>query len=271
MRNLVIITGASRGIGRACALAFAKEKTFDFALVARNLDGLIETESQIRSISGSNNVTISRHSSDLSNLDSLEDDVRCIFETVTEGTRYEQAILINNAGSLGYIGPSSQLPSPKEIQKTIDFNVTSSIWLSSYFVQYFAKQLSIPKVIVVNMSSLCAISPFKTLALYCSGKAARDMFHNTLGMEEERLAESRIRVLNYAPGAIDTSMTEELESSHTLDTELSQFYKKSRDEKTYVTPMETASNLVSILLNDAYKNGLHIDYWDDRVISDNQE
>jgi hypothetical protein len=35
--------------------------------------------------------------------------------------------------------------------------------------------------------------------------------------------------------------------------------------------METASNLVSILLNDAYKNGLHIDYWDDRVISDNQE
>lgn len=97
------------------------------------------------------------------------------------------------------------------------------------------------------------------------------MFHNTLGMEEERLAESRIRVLNYAPGAIDTSMTEELESSHTLDTELSQFYKKSRDEKTYVTPMETASNLVSILLNDAYKNGLHIDYWDDRVISDNQE
>lgn len=274
MRSLVVITGASRGIGRACALAFVKEKSFldlHVALVARNLEGLTETERQIRSVSGAKNVTISKHSSDLSNLDCLEDDIKCIFDTLSEGTQYEQVILINNAGSLGYIGASSNLPSPKEIQKTIDFNVTSCIWLSSYFVQYFAKQLSIPKVNVVNMSSLCGISPFKTLALYCSGKAARDMFHQTLGIEEEQRKVSHVRVLNYAPGAIDTAMTEELETTKTLDSSLSQFYKKSRDEKTYITPMETASNLISILLNDEYKNGLHIDYWDDKVISDIQE
>ncbi len=59
-------------------------------------------------------------------------------------------------------------------------------------------------------------------------------------------------------------MTEELETSKTLDSNLSQFYNKSRDEKTYVTPMETASNLLNIILKDTYKNGLHIDYWDDK-------
>jgi sepiapterin reductase len=271
MRNLVIITGASRGIGRACALAFGKEVTFDplhVALVARNWEGLTETERQVRTVSGAKHMTISKHSCDLSNLDTLEDNVRFIFDTLSTGTQYDQAILINNAGSLGYIGVSSNLPSPKDIQKTIDFNVTSCIWLSSYFVQYFAKRLCVSKVIVVNMSSLCGISPFKTLALYCSGKAARDMFHHTLGVEEEQQLQqqpngSRVRVLNYAPGAIDTTMTEELETSMTLDSNLSQFYNKSRDEKTYVTPMETASNLLNIILKDTYKNGLHIDYWDD--------
>lgn len=255
---------------------FGKEVTFDrlhVALVARNLEGLTETERQVRSVSGAKHVTISKHSCDLSNLDTLEDNVQCIFDTLSTGTQYDQAILINNAGSLGYIGVSSHLPSPKDIQKTIDFNVTSCIWLSSYFVQYFAKRLCVSKVIVVNMSSLCGISPFKTLALYCSGKAARDMFHHTLGVEEEEQLQqqlqqqpnrSRVRVLNYAPGAIDTTMTEELETSKTLDSNLSQFYNKSRDEKTYVTPMETASNLLNIILKDTYKNGLHIDYWDDK-------
>lgn len=48
---------------------------------------------------------------------------------------------------------------------------------------------------VVNISSLCALQPFKGWALYCAGKAARDMLYQVLAAEEPS-----VRVLSYAPG-----------------------------------------------------------------------
>ena len=192
MSTLIIITGASRGIGRAIAVAFAKEsriKNPAFCLIARNKDALSQTESLIqREIEDGNNcnnegetvkqkqVRSSSHSIDLSKLDTLANEIKSVFRQQIEGDTpnvdgYERAILINNAGSLGHLGSSSDLPSPQELQVNIDFNVTSTIWLSSYFVKYFAHEHQI-KCDVVNMSSLCAITPFKTMATYCAGKAA---------------------------------------------------------------------------------------------------
>lgn len=204
MSTLIIITGASRGIGRAIAVAFAKEsriKNPAFCLIARNKDALSQTESLIkREIEDGNNcnneggrekqVRSSSHSIDLSKLDTLANEIKSVFRQQIEGdtnvdgngngngnvitdpvSGYERAILINNAGSLGHVGSSSDLPSPQELQANVDFNVTSTIWLSSYFVKYFAHEHQI-KCNVVNISSLCAITPFKTMAMYCAGKAA---------------------------------------------------------------------------------------------------
>lgn len=52
---------------------------------------------------------------------------------------------------------------------------------------------------VVNISSLCALKPFKSWTLYCTGKAARDMMFKVLAVEEPD-----VRVLNYAPGEFCT-------------------------------------------------------------------
>lgn len=53
----------------------------------------------------------------------------------------------------------------------------------------------------MNVSSLCAMKPFKNWALYCSGKAARDMMFQVLALEEPD-----VRVLNYAPGKEGSSL-----------------------------------------------------------------
>jgi len=179
-------------------------------------------------------------------------------QKIKQNDKYERAILINNAASLGYVGPSSDLPSPKELKESIDFNITSSVWLSSYFVRFFGHEHKI-KCNVVNMSSLCAVTPFKTMAMYCTGKASRDMWHRTLAIEEN---EGMVKVLNYAPGAIETEMTDALSQSTTLDPELSAFYRKSKEEATYIQPAETTKRLVNLIMDDTYKSGDHIDYWD---------
>jgi sepiapterin reductase len=176
MTTLVIITGASKGIGRSTACAFAKDpriNMLDLCLVARNQEGLFQTQSLARNaLPPDKNVDSSVHSIDLSNLDTLETKIKDTFQQkMKQNNNYERAILINNAASLGYVGPSSELPSPADLKGSVDFNITSSVWLSSYFVRYFGHRHKI-KCNVVNMSSLCAVAPFKTMAMYCAGKAS---------------------------------------------------------------------------------------------------
>jgi len=263
MTTLVIITGASKGIGRSTAIAFAKDQRIQhlgLCLIARNQEGLMQTQALARNgASPGKMIPCSTHSIDLSNLDTLEMKIKGVFqEKMRSSDQYERVILINNAGSLGFLGPSSDLPPPSELKECIDFNITSSVWLSSYFVKFFGHEHNM-KCNVVNMSSLCGIKPFKTMAMYCSGKAARDMWHKTLAMEESG---GMVRVLNYAPGAIETDMTDHLSKSVTLDKELSSFYKKSKKESTYIQKGDTTKKLVNIIMEDTYTSGDHIDYWD---------
>lgn len=98
-------------------------------------------------------------------------------------------------GSLGDISKSFlDLTDPAEINTYFAFNITSALCLTTAALQAFGKRPGSSRT-VVNISSLCALKPFKNWALYCSGKAARDMMFQVLALEEPD-----VRVLNYAPG-----------------------------------------------------------------------
>jgi len=109
-------------------------------------------------------------------------------------SRYAQAVLVNNAASIGHLSYVNELPSLAKLRSEMDLNVTSCFWLSSKFAAIFgarkgetskdvtetARGDPAPDAsnnVVVNVSSLGAIQPFETWAGYCSGKAGRDMFH----------------------------------------------------------------------------------------------
>ena len=102
------------------------------------------------------------------------------------------------------------------------------------------------------------------------------MWHKTLGLEQEDGTPS-VKVLNYAPGAIETDMTKILSNSSTLDPELSTYYKsmspngdepesksesESESSNTLIRPSATAERLVNLVVSDEYRSGDHIDYWD---------
>ena len=77
----------------------------------------------------------------------------------------------------------------------------------------------------MNVSSLAAVTPFKTWGVYCAGKAFRDMYHRTLCLENGHL-----KVVNYAPGAMDTDMQGEIRGSEGCDGDLKEYFRKSKDE-----------------------------------------
>lgn len=81
-----------------------------------------------------------------------------------------------------------------EVDSYLSLNVSSSLCLTASVLQAFPQRPGLKRT-VVNISSLCALQPFSSWVLYCTGKAARDMMFKVLAEEEPD-----VRVLSYAPG-----------------------------------------------------------------------
>lgn len=284
MNSLIVITGASRGIGRSIALSIAdvslqkSDGDVHMILISRSAEKLDETAKLIvekcyrnKDDSEITKITTSSHDVDLSNLDTLSNELEKIFNPLVQ-SKYKQCWLFNNAGSVEPIGETSSLAngSMDELRNAVDLNITSSMWLSSMFTKTFASPSDATSIRIVNISSLCAIEPFPTMAVYCAGKAARDMFHAVLAKEfseskedQDKKGEKQLfKVISYAPGACDTEMTDVLADCPSLNSGLHDYFSSAKTDKKLIDPTDSARKLVELLLKDDYVSGLHVDYWD---------
>ena len=273
MSTLLLVSGASRGLGRAIALACARTPSLrDTALrailVARSDDGLLETEKQMRQLRPMN-LDVRREVLDLSNLESLEQSMDPILEqealtAISSAPACSQAILVNCAGSTGYIG---KYPSLSEIRDATNLNFTSKAYLSTSFVRYFGirRDETSPKTpssqniacTVVNVSSMCAVKPTPTMALYCATSAARDMYHTVLASDYP----SNVRILNYAPGSCNTDMQEMLREHDRLDPAVQAYCRSLVDSESLVDCHDTASKLMHLVFTrDSFASGERIEY-----------
>jgi sepiapterin reductase len=258
--KLLIVTGASRGLGRSIALAFVKQlcsstpteqETWKICLLARDQAALQVTQQFIHEALPSNqNITVNCHGIDLGQIDDLSDRIESFLAELSSES-VSELYFINNAGSLGPIGPCRNT-NLQTMQSNFDFNITSACWLSARFVQWANETMNCPKTVIVNISSLVAIQAFPSLGMYSAGKAARDMFHAALAQEEED-----VLVLNYAPGPLETDMTEQIRLAPLLDSSLRPHYQKQ-----LVDPDDSAAKLVDILFHQKFKSGQHLDYYD---------
>ncbi|CAN7944450.1 unnamed protein product [Ixodes pacificus] len=92
-------------------------------------------------------------------------------------------------------------------------------------------------------------------ALYCTGKAARDMYMKVVALEN-----LSVSVLNYAPGPVDTAMFAQLKRG---TKECEAMHDSRIRDGLLLTPEKTAGRLVGILRDHEFTSGDHIDYYDD--------
>jgi sepiapterin reductase len=271
---LLVVTGASRGLGRAIAKAFCNEQIIGFGgtfhevrafLVARSQTGLQETEDLMLQQASDSvrkgrklKVDCSQHVIDLGDLDTLDSNLDELFKDIVKDVPdADHVVFINNAGSLGHLGPCAESPSLAAMRANVDLNITSALWTSVRFAR-FAKESSSETAFttIVNISSLAAIQVFPTMGIYAAGKAARNHYHATLAKELHG-SKKNIRTLNYAPGPLETDMVNELRSAEDLDTDL-----KSNFLQQLVNPDDSARELALKVLERGYESGEHIDYYD---------
>ena len=186
--QVALITGAGRGIGRAIALAYAREGA-RLALAARTLDELEETAGQAEAL-GSSTCVIP---TDVTEQTEVEEMVRRTLERFST-----LDILVNNAGLVGPVGPL-QDNDVTYWARTIQVNIVGV---------FLCCRAALPVMIARNRGKIINLygGRGRNLSSYGASKVAVADITATLALELEG---KNIQVNALSPGSIDTRMWEE--------------------------------------------------------------
>lgn len=183
-----LITGASSGIGKATALAFAKAG-IDVALVSRSQDKLEAIAMAAREVG----VEAKAYALDLAEIEQVKAGISAI---ATDFAPID--ILVNNAG-IGYTNPLSETDL-SDWQQVIDLNLTSVFQCIVGILPAMREQ---KRGTIINVASIAGQQPFPTWGAYSVSKAGLIALSKTLAAEERSHG---IRVVTISPGAVNTPL-----------------------------------------------------------------
>ncbi|HEY9612810.1 SDR family oxidoreductase, partial [Allocoleopsis sp.] len=185
-RRRALITGASSGIGKATALAFAKAG-IDVALVSRSQDKLEAIATAAREAG----VEAKAYPLDLAKIEQVKTEISAI---ATDFAPIN--ILVNNAG-MGYTNSLSETPL-SDWQQVIDLNLTSVFQCILGILPAMRQQ---HRGTILNVASIAGEQPFPDWGAYSVSKAGLIALSKTLAAEERPHG---IRVVTLSPGAVNT-------------------------------------------------------------------
>jgi NAD(P)-dependent dehydrogenase (short-subunit alcohol dehydrogenase family) len=189
--KVAIVTGGSKGIGRAIALAFAGAGA-SVALAARSPEDLERAAREVET-AGGRALAVVADVTDLSQVQNLVD------RTVAELGTVD--VLVNNAGAAPFLSTLDKIR-PEGFEKYFRVNFMSAMYCTKAVAPVLlAKQDGC----VLNVASVAGYIASPGLSYYASAKAAMIAFTKTVAQE---WAGSRVRVNALAPGWIETDMNE---------------------------------------------------------------
>ena len=222
--RVVIITGASSGIGKACALEFSKQGA-KVVLAARRGEELKKVESEIKE-QGGNALSVV---TDVKNIEACK---ALIDKTVDEYGRID--ILVNNAGI-----------SMRASFEDLDLNVIKELMDTNFYGAVYCTKFALPHLIkhkgtVVGISSICGLTPLPGRTGYAASKHAMDGFFNTLRLENLKKG---LNVLVVHPGFTASNIR-----SMALDGEGKPQEETPRDESRMMSSERVAKIIASAIL-----------------------
>ena len=193
MKSLFIITGTSKGIGKALVELLSTNSENKIIGISRS-----EVESKSPNF---NNIPL-----DLNNFDLIRQSFDEIF---VEGD-FDRFVLINNAGWIGQIEHFGKLKS-KNIRDIFNVNTIAPALLMNEFVNKYS-DLKNAERMVVNITSGAAKKAIDGWSGYSASKAALNMMTETAQREAE-INKTGIKFYALAPGVVDTEMQSAIRAS----------------------------------------------------------
>ena len=237
-RKVVLVTGASRGIGRAIALAFAKNGYDVVINCLKSVEALNRLEHEIKACGVRGLSCIG----DVGNPGFVETMFRSISKEF--GTL---DVLINNAG-VSYVGLLTDM-TPSDWKMVMDTNLSSVFYCCSKAIPLMLAKKSGR---IINISSMWGTCGASCEVAYSASKGGMDAFTRALAKE---LAPSGITVNAIACGVIDTEM------NHCFSEEELEALAEEIPIGRFGAPEEVADFALQIARGNAYLTGqiIHLD------------
>lgn len=193
MKKLVVITGASSGIGEAVAKAMSAQG-HPLLLIARRVE-------RLEALNLPNTICAKVDVTDKSSFQSAVDTAVAQYGAVD--------LLVNNAGVmlLGQLDTQD----PSEIKNMFDVNV---IGLMNGMQSVLSSMKARNSGTIINISSVAGRKTFGNHAAYCGTKFA---VHAISENVREEVADANVRVTTIAPGAVDTELLSHTSSQEIID------------------------------------------------------
>lgn len=229
--KVVLITGATSGIGEATAQIFSKAGA-GLMLTGRNEDGLSalahsiqRTDAQVHFLAG--------------DITDLEFRKSLIDQTIRKFGKLD--VLVNSAGiiAMGTIESTTL----EDFDQMMDINLRSIFHLCQLALPYLEKA----RGNIVNLSSVAGLRSFPNLLSYCVSKAALDQFTRCAALE---LAPKKIRVNAVNPGVVVTNLHKRSGMSQEKYDQFLEHSKSTHPIGRVGTPEEVAQ-LIAYLASDA--------------------
>ena len=201
-RRVAIITGASRGIGRAIAVK-AAELGYDFFITGRDIKGLEETAELMRKAAASiteagsfgcgEGPMIALHTEDLSRPDSADR----LFEAFS-GSFKRLDLLVNNAG----VAPAKAIGgyTAEDWERTMNTNARTPFFLMQHSIPLLEKA---EPGFIINIGSVVAHKGYENQAVYSASKHALLGFTKAIARD---VKDTSIRIHAVNPGGVDTDL-----------------------------------------------------------------
>ncbi len=223
--KIVIITGASSGIGRACAYEFA-ENGAKIVLAARRKKELDKVKKEIIS-KGGDALTV------VTDVKKIEDCKNLIDQTIKHYKKID--VLINNAGI-----------SMRASFAELDLSVIHELMDTNFFGAVYCVKFALPHLLktkgsVVGISSIAGLAPLPGRTGYSASKFALDGFLNTLRLENKKKG---LNVLVVHPGFTSSNIR-----NTALDKDGNPQKETPRDE----SRMMSAERVAEIIAKATYK------------------
>ena len=188
LQNFALITGATSGIGKACAQVLANGQK-NLILVGRRIDRLEELK---KDLEANNKIEVKIFQVDVQKLEQVEEMFKALKNVSID-------ILINNAG-LARGRENFETYPWKDFEEMIQTNIVGFLKVAQLAIPFLKKT----KGHIVNISSVSGIEAYENAGVYCGTKAFVKMFSKALRYD---LLGTGIRVTDIAPGAVETEFS----------------------------------------------------------------
>lgn len=197
--KIVVVTGASSGIGKSTAMEFARTspKNLKLVITARRHDTLKQVAEEIKKEVG-DGVQVLPVQLDVSKADQVRSFVGSLPKEFQEID-----VLVNNAGLVKGVDKAGDIKED-DIQTMMDTNVNGVINMTQAVLQVMRKRGESGQGDIINIGSIAGREGYPGGSIYCASKAAVRTFTDAIRRE---LIATRIRVIEIDPGQVETEFS----------------------------------------------------------------